>query len=67
LELGLKHVQIFGDSQLIINQVLGKFKCKKPRLIQYRDEIQALLKKFYTYELAQVPRNQNKQADKLTR
>lgn len=67
LELGFKHVKIFGDSQLIVNQVLGKFKCKKPRLIKYRDEIQTLLKKFYTYELTQVPRNQNKEADKLTR
>lgn len=66
-ELGLMHVKIFGDSQLIVNQVLGKFKCKKPRLIKYRDEIQALLKKFYTYELTQVPRSENKQADKLTR
>jgi ribonuclease HI len=65
--LGLMHVKIFGDSQLIVNQVLGIFKCKKPKLLKYRNEIQTLLKKFYTYELTQVPRNQNKQADKLTR
>jgi len=67
-ELGCKHIKIVGDSELIINQVLGKYKCKKPKLLYYRDKIKdLLLTKFFTWELWHVLRKYNKEADKLTR
>jgi ribonuclease HI len=67
LKIGCKHIKVFGDSELIINQVLGKFKCKKPTLKVYRNKIQELLKQFYTYELSHVSRNLNKEADAMCR
>jgi len=67
LELGVKHIKIIGDSELVIFQVTGKYKCKKPHLLKYRDEIQILLKKFHTYDIQHVLRKHNKEADKLTR
>jgi ribonuclease HI len=33
LELEIKAVRIFGDSQLIINQIIGEYKVLKPELI----------------------------------
>lgn len=67
LELGIKHIKIIGDSELVIFQVTGKYRCKKPHLLKYRDEIQILLKKFHTYDIKHVLRKHNKEADKLTR
>jgi ribonuclease HI len=67
LELNVKHIKIIGDSELIIFQVTGKYKCKKPHLLKYRNEIQKLLKEFYTYDIQHVLRKHNKEADALTR
>jgi ribonuclease HI len=68
IRFGVKHVKIIGDSELIINQVKGNYKCKNANLIIYRDRIQQLLKDFFwTHELNHVNRKLNKQADKLCR
>ncbi len=65
--IGVKHIEIFGDSQLVVNQVNGNFRCKKAGLKYYRDEIQKLTTNFHTFVITHVPRKQNKQADKLCR
>ena len=67
VKLGYKHVKIYGDSQLIIFQVAGKFKCKKARLIAWRDKVLELLEQVHTYELTHVKRKFNKEADALCR
>jgi ribonuclease HI len=67
VELGIKHIEIFGDSQLVINQVKGNFRCKKAAMKYYCDEIQKLTSSFHTCTLTHIPRNKNKKADKLTR
>ena len=58
-------VHIIGDSQLIIKQVLGSFKAKKPELKSHRDYVLRLLEKFDGFTIKWVPRNQNKKADSL--
>jgi ribonuclease HI len=45
LELEIKAVRIFGDSQLIINQIIGEYKVLKPLLIQYHQKAMELMKK----------------------
>lgn len=67
VEMGYKHIKIQGDSQLVIFQVNGQFKCRKAKLVAYRDKILQLLKEFHTYELTHVKREFNKEADKLCR
>ncbi len=67
VNLGIKHIEIFGDSQLVINQVNGNFRCKKASLKYYRDKIQKLVTNFHTCVITHVPRNKNKKADKLCR
>jgi len=39
-------LDIRGDSLLVINQVLGKWQCKEPKLQTRRDRIRALLQRF---------------------
>jgi ribonuclease HI len=67
VELGCKHIKIIGDSELIIKQVRGEYRCNKPRLISYRDKIRDVLKEFHTSELIHVKRKYNKDADQMCR
>jgi ribonuclease HI len=47
----LVSVSIHGDSALVINQVNGKWKIRKPHLQKLRDQVVGLLNKFGGYEL----------------
>lgn len=62
---GVEIIHIIGDSQLIIKQVMGVFKTKKPILIQHRDYVISLLENFDSFSIKWVPRRQNRQADAL--
>ena len=45
-EVKAEAIEIFGDSQLIINQLIGLYECKEDTLRGYYDECQRLLKEF---------------------
>lgn len=66
LQLGAQSVNIKGDSQLIIYQVLGKYKAKSPILTILKILSRELLKMFDEYTLEWIPREQNKEADGMT-
>jgi ribonuclease HI len=64
---GLRHVRIFGDSQLVVNQINGKYKINKDQLRFYCSTILGRLKTIEDWSIAHVYREKNKQADTLTR
>ncbi|CAL2237149.1 unnamed protein product [Prunus armeniaca] len=64
-ELSIKRLAIYSDSQLITNQASGEYMAKHPRMIQYLDKVQGLLKEFHTFTIQQVPRVENTHADAL--
>jgi len=45
-EVKAEEIEVFGDSQLIINQLIGLYECKEDTLRGYYDECQRLLKEF---------------------
>ena len=63
--MGAENIQVFGDSQLIINQVQGEYQAKDDSMIQYLAVAQRLIKKFKSCKLTQIPREQNSQVDTL--
>lgn len=65
LKAGVDVIHVIGDSQLIIKQVIGAYKAKKPELIKHRDFVLELLKQFEDFTIKWVPRQQNKRADAL--
>ncbi|XP_060211682.1 uncharacterized protein LOC132639233 [Lycium barbarum] len=73
LILGLKMVvdmkqlqlQVFGDSQLVINQILGSYEVKKPELLPYYGYAQKLIGWLGDVTLQDVPRRENKKVDAL--
>lgn len=65
-ELSIKRLAIYSDFKLITNQASGEYMKKHPRMIQYVDKVQELLKAFPTFTIQQVPRAENTHADAMT-
>lgn len=61
------YVKIMGDSQLVIKQVLGEWQVKNEELKTHYDAIVALLPKLKKFDLVWVRRDQNKDADRLSK
>lgn len=62
-----KQIVVFGDSQLIINQINGINCAKSPVMKIYLDIVQQMISKFERIEFHWVPRDQNKVAHHLSR
>ena len=60
-------LEVFGDSKLIINQVLLHYDVKKSELIPYCKYAKRLLGWFDHISITHIPRNENKQADALAK
>jgi ribonuclease HI len=71
LELAVKHnvkdLQVCGDSQLVINQVQGKYKIKTGHLRQYKTRAVELIKRIGAVQFTWIPRKENYLADGLSK
>ena len=59
------NILVQGDSQLVINQMSGKFKVKSDNLVQINKECLELGNLFKSIKYEHIPRNNNKIADSL--
>jgi ribonuclease HI len=64
-ELGARAVDLLLDSNLIVEQLHGRWRVKDAKLIPLHAEARALLTRFDRWSARHVPRAQNKQADAL--
>ena len=67
LELGAKDVQVIGDSQLILQQLTGEYKCNSLLLTPYFTVVIQLLDSFDNVEFEHVPRESNWEVNELAR
>ena len=65
LELGAEHVDINSDSELIVRQIEGKYRSKAMKPLF--DQVVSLLGEFKSYTVQHIPREQNKEADALSK
>ena len=65
LEMGVKHLKVLGDSNLVVCQAKGSFSLKEPSLAPYRAMAQRMEEKFSTFEIEHTPRNENRFANAL--
>ena len=56
MRAGESTLEARGDSQLVIEQVLGRWKAKDERMRALRDEVRHRLNRFKRHRLAQQPR-----------
>ena len=65
LQMGIKNVTIFGDLQLVINQIKGQYKCVSILLAPYLVSVQQLLQEFQECALHHIPREENNEASRM--
>ena len=65
LEMGVKHLRVMGDSNLVVCQAKRIFSLKEPSLAPYRAMAQKMEEKFSTFKIEHAPRNENRFADAL--
>lgn len=57
---------IRGDSQLVINQIKGKYKVRAVKIIPLYQKVKSIISKFKDIKIEWIPRDKNKEADKLS-
>ncbi|KAI3453431.1 hypothetical protein Pfo_010094 [Paulownia fortunei] len=64
---GARRLMIYSDSQLVVNQVGSSYKAKEDRMIKYLDLMKDLITRFEEYQIKQIPRGENSNADQLAK
>jgi ribonuclease HI len=67
IETGIKRLDVRGDSQLVIDQVMKNASCHDDKMEAYCKAVRALEDKFYGIEHNHVPRQYNEEADELAK
>ena len=65
LELNVRRLHVFLDSELVVKQLKGDYKVKHPDLIPLYQKVKTHLQKFSSFTIAHVYREKNKEADRL--
>ena len=65
LEMGVKHLKVLGNSNLVICQAKRSFSLKEPSLAPYKAMAQRMEEKFSTFGIEHASRNENRFADAL--
>ena len=63
--LGASEVDVIGDSELVVRQVLGQYKVKDAGLKPLHTEVQGALRQFDRWSIKHVRREDNEAADLL--
>jgi ribonuclease HI len=63
---GAKHVDLRLDSELVARQISGRYRVKHPDLKPIHARVMALLAGIGSYTVGHVPRELNKEADRLS-
>jgi len=65
--LGSKDVEIYLDAELVVNQITGVYRVRDRRLKALEGEVRRLLRPFARWVIRQIPREENREADRLAR
>ena len=67
IELGIRRLNIRGDSQLVVNQVMKESSCHDAKMAMYCQEVRRLEDRFDGLQLNHIPRHLSEVADALTK
>jgi ribonuclease HI len=65
--MGIRNINVYGDSLLIVNQIKGLFKVKNKTLNYYNAVAHSILGSFEEWNINWVPRETNVLADRESR
>jgi len=63
--LGAKQVELNSDSELVVRQINGQYRVKKAALKPLYQRVKELQGRLEGFKIKHVPRQQNKEADRL--
>jgi ribonuclease HI len=64
-DLGARDIDLFVDSNLIVQQIRGDSQCLDGELNFYRDSCLDIIKLFDTFSIKHIPREENSRANRL--
>ena len=67
IELGIKRLDVWGDSQLIIDKVMKEESCHNEKMEAYCNAVRRLEDKFDGLQLNHIARKYNEEADQLAK
>ncbi|GKV04476.1 hypothetical protein SLEP1_g16631 [Rubroshorea leprosula] len=67
LELKISAIQVYSDSQLVVNQINSICEVVDPVMVKYVALVAELKCKFQKFYLSKIPRAENEQADSLSK
>lgn len=62
---GVKRLKVKGDSELVIRQMMGEYRCVNERLLRYYHSAKTLEDEFERIEYEHIPREYNSIADEM--
>lgn len=65
LDSGIKSIKVYGDTKLVMEQIMDKQKVKNDALKNFHSEVKALIPQFSSCELTFILRSGNREADRL--
>ncbi|KAK5792836.1 hypothetical protein PVK06_033959 [Gossypium arboreum] len=65
IERGIKKLEVYGDSALVVYHLRGEWETRDPKLINYRKVVLGLLEEFDDITFNYLPRDENQMADAL--
>ncbi|RVW70824.1 Ribonuclease HI [Vitis vinifera] len=65
LELGIRQMEVFGDSNMVLRQIQGEWKTRDVKLRPYHAYLEQLVGRFDDLRYTHLPRAQNQFADAL--
>ncbi|HUI83183.1 MAG TPA: ribonuclease HI family protein [Candidatus Binatia bacterium] len=65
LRHGFKALKVVSDSELMVKQIVGEYKVSSPALKELHERAMKLIDQLECFEISHVPREKNRQADRL--
>ena len=65
IDLRIEHLDVYGDSTLVVNPIKGEWEMNQPSLIPYRDYARRISTLFTEVDFHHIPRDENQMADAL--
>jgi ribonuclease HI len=65
IDLNVKELKVFRDSEIIVRQVRNTIHCNSPHLRNYQQEVHRLIEHFEAFNITTIPRKKNTLVDSL--
>jgi ribonuclease HI len=65
LDMDVRNLMVFGDSEIMVRQVRNSIHCLSPHLRSYQTELWSLIQKLLAFNINSIPRLSNSEADLL--